>query len=224
MATNGGPNIIEDGLVFAVDAANKKSYPGSGTTWTDLAGSNNGTLTNGPTFDSGNGGSIVFDGTDDVVESSINPSVFSTGYDAFTVNYWVNYTDYADYNSTSFDLRFGNTVQWNDYIHSGNRLYSYPGGAVQISNTSFSLGVWYNICFAVTQGSGNTYKTYINGQLDKSGGWNKSLGTPSKYRIGGNNASRRFNGKIPFIGYYNRTLSSTEITQNYNALKSRFGL
>ena len=68
MATNGGPNIIEDGLVFAVDATNKKSYPGSGTTWTDLAGNNIGTLTNSPTFDSGNGGNLVFDGTDDYTQ------------------------------------------------------------------------------------------------------------------------------------------------------------
>lgn len=66
MATNGGPNIIQNGLVFALDAANKKSYPGSGTTWKDLSGNgNDGTLTNGPTFDSGNGGSIVLDGTND---------------------------------------------------------------------------------------------------------------------------------------------------------------
>ncbi len=62
------PNVVTDGLVFAVDAANKKSYPGSGTTWTDLAGSNNGALTNGPTFDSGNNGNIVFDGSNDYVE------------------------------------------------------------------------------------------------------------------------------------------------------------
>ena len=57
-----GPSIVTDGLVFYVDAANENSYPGSGTTWTDLAGSDDGTLTNGPTFDSGNAGSIVFDG------------------------------------------------------------------------------------------------------------------------------------------------------------------
>ena len=55
------PRIITDGLVLCLDAANKQSYPGSGTVWTDLAGSNNGTLTNGPTFSSANGGSIVFD-------------------------------------------------------------------------------------------------------------------------------------------------------------------
>ena len=224
MAFSYSPKIVTDGLVFAVDAANKKSYPGSGTTWTDLAGSNNGTLTNGPTFDSGNGGSIVFDGTDDIVESSINPSVFSTGYDAFTVNYWVNYTNYSDFNSTTFDLRFGTSVQWNDYIYGSNQLYSYPGGHLQMSDTSLSQGVWYNLCVVITQGSGNIFNTYINGQLDKTGSWNKNLGTPTKYRIGGNNASKRFNGKLPFIGYYTQALSSTEVTQNYNALKSRFGL
>ena len=59
--------IVTDGLVFYVDAGNSNSYPGSGTTWSDLIGSNDGALTNGPTFDSANGGSIVFDGTNDYV-------------------------------------------------------------------------------------------------------------------------------------------------------------
>ena len=59
MAINAGPDVIEDGLVFCVDAANINSYPKSGTTWSDLAGSNNGTLTNGPTFDTGNGLSLI---------------------------------------------------------------------------------------------------------------------------------------------------------------------
>ena len=59
------PRIVTDGLVLCVDAASKRSYPGTGTTWTDLKGGNNGTLTNGPTFSSANGGSVVFDGTND---------------------------------------------------------------------------------------------------------------------------------------------------------------
>lgn len=68
MSIYGGPDIITDGLVFCLDAANSKSYPGTGTAWTDLSGNdNNGTLTNGPTFDSSNGGSIVFDGVNDQV-------------------------------------------------------------------------------------------------------------------------------------------------------------
>ena len=67
MGIGAGANAVEDGLVFCVDAANKRSYPGTGTTWTDLTGENNGTLTNGPTFSSDNRGSIEFDGSDDHV-------------------------------------------------------------------------------------------------------------------------------------------------------------
>jgi len=223
----GASPIVTDGLVFAVDAANYESYPGSGTTWSDLAGSNDGTLTNGPTFDSANGGVIDFDGTDDVVESSIDPSVFSTGHDAFTVSYWINYESLNNYN-TVFELRAGGSnAQWTDYnnINDANRLYSYPNGAVRISDSSLSVNTWYNISVAITQGSGNTFSTYINGQLDKTAGWNRNLGTVAKYRIGHNNTGTGvFNGQCSSISYYNRALSAAEITQNYNALKSRFNL
>ena len=76
--------IITDGLVLYVDAGNTDSYPGSGTTWTDIStNSNNGTLTNGPTFDSGDGGSIVFDGTDDYVDFG-NILNIGTGDASFT--------------------------------------------------------------------------------------------------------------------------------------------
>ena len=75
-----GPNIITDGLVLALDAANSRSYPGTGTTWSDLSGNgNSGTLTNGPTFNSGNGGSIVFDGVDDNISFSGNTFNYSPG-------------------------------------------------------------------------------------------------------------------------------------------------
>ena len=69
MACNAGPDIIEDGLVLCLDAGNKLSYPGTGTTWTDLAGSNNVTLTNGPVFGNNNGGSIGFDGSNDYAKN-----------------------------------------------------------------------------------------------------------------------------------------------------------
>ena len=73
MAFNYSPKISTDGLVLCLDAANTKSYPGSGTVWSDLSrGGNNGTLTNGPTFNSGNGGSIVFDGVNDYVDCGVS--------------------------------------------------------------------------------------------------------------------------------------------------------
>ena len=78
MALHHSPRVVTDGLVLCLDAASRESYPGSGTVWTDLAGSNNGTLTNGPTFNSANGGSIVFDWSNDHILGTlqlINSSV-----------------------------------------------------------------------------------------------------------------------------------------------------
>lgn len=84
-----GPNIITDGLVLALDAGNTKSYPGSGTTWNDVSGNgNNGTLINGPTFDTGNGGSVVFDGVDDHFTTSTTPTEL-LGNPSFTISMWV---------------------------------------------------------------------------------------------------------------------------------------
>ena len=90
MGAAAGPNVVEDGLVLALDAGNTKSYPGSGTTWTDLSGKdNNGTLTDGPTFNSANGGSIVFDGTNDQINcGSSDDFAFGTG--DFTIEFWCN--------------------------------------------------------------------------------------------------------------------------------------
>ena len=222
--------IVTDGLVFYVDAGNSKSYDGvsGGTTWTDLVGSNDGTLTNmetnpanaGYVYDSGNGGQIDFDGTDDIVDSSIDPSVFSTGYDAYTVSYWLKYDSLSGF-PTVLDLRFTDSNQWSDYV-TNNRLYGYPGTSVQLSNYVIPVGTWCNFCVAISQGSGNTFSTYVNGQLDRTGSWNRNHGTPQKYRIGGNRVNTRFNGQIATVSYYNRALSAAEVLQNYNALKNRF--
>jgi len=76
MAGNVAPNTVTDGLVLYLDAANTRSYPGTGTTWSDLSrGGNNGSLINGPTFNGGNGGSIVFDGTNDSVNLQQSTSI-----------------------------------------------------------------------------------------------------------------------------------------------------
>jgi hypothetical protein len=91
MSVAGGPDLIQDGLVLCLDAANTKSYPGSGTSWVDLSGNgNNGTLTNGPTFSSTNGGNIFFDGTNDYVRVSSTSII--PGSSSFTFNIWLNYS------------------------------------------------------------------------------------------------------------------------------------
>ena len=101
-----GPKIVTSGLVLALDAADKLSYPGSGTTWRDLSGNNNiGTLTNGPTFSGANMGSIVFDGTNDCVTLAIN-SLFNFGTGDFSIFCWIKSSKVSDF-STIFALDDG---------------------------------------------------------------------------------------------------------------------
>ena len=91
MALAHSPRIVRDSLAFYLDAANTKSYPGSGTTWTDISGKGtNATLTNGPTFNSGNIGSIALDGTNDYLLNS-NAGVLPDGTDLFTLSIWMYY-------------------------------------------------------------------------------------------------------------------------------------
>mgnify|MGYP001399171915 CR=1 FL=1 len=234
MATNGGPNIIEDGLVFAVDAANKKSYPGSGTTWTDLAGSNNGTLTNGPTFDSGNGGSIVFT-TDDYTNFQ-NGSLFNLASD-FTLSVWFkpyngSHGSFAGIFCKDAAGSFGNWGIFGDrssnYVRFG--FLNTSGVQQETSNSSYldlDTTNWVNYQ-GVYFSANTTLLLYRNGILIAT---NSSVsGTPqtnnNNVYVGIRNAGThyRFNGSISNCSIYTKALSSTEITQNYNALKSRFGL
>jgi len=215
MGTFGGTQpIVTDGLVFAVDAANYESYPGSGTTWTDLAGTNNGTLTNGPTFDLGNGGSIVFDGADDYV--------LVTGDITNLIN---NY---------SVDI-------WWDCNDGEPRLYySRSSGGITISSrgtggfkvTKFGVvDIYIGTCptdtnihnVVVTYSSTDGVKVYLDGSLNGSNANTTDQNSYSNIKIG-TGQDGAHDGNIYATKIYNKTLSSTEITQNYNALKGRFGL
>ena len=96
MGVAGGPDLIQDGLVLALDASDRNSYVSGSTTWFDVAGSNNGTLTNGPTFNTGSGGSIVFDGVNDYV---VNNTVTSLITNQLTLSVWFYATDTSTDNS-----------------------------------------------------------------------------------------------------------------------------
>ena len=225
MAFNYSPKIVTDGLVFAVDAANKKSYPGSGTTWSDLAGNNNGTLTNGPTFDSGNGGSIDFDGTNDYVGFSGFTSVASTG----TVCQWFKPAISWSNSDPSQNMRLsGIHTNWEfGRTNSQTGGFAFDLGAansVITSQTIWSNTLWYNMVITWDTGA-NTSKVYIGGTLDNSGTATNSTSTGT-FEIGRSpgGLTQLWYGNIASVKYYNRVLTATEILQNYNALKSRFGL
>ena len=232
MAFSYSPKIVTDGLVFAVDAANKKSYPGSGTTWTDLAGSNNGTLTNGPTFDSGNGGSIVFDGSNDYV--TVSATNFNTVLtDAITLETFINLSSTSGYQQIGGGqdntlYRYTAAFNWNQ-VGEPNKLgfdLEAANGQVRLVSTStYTSNNWLHL---VGTYDGSTVKFYVNNILeDTDTGTSGNINDFDGFILGRDinfSAGRVLNGKMACYKVYNRALSSTEITQNYNALKSRFGL
>lgn len=230
-----GPNIATDGLVLSLDAANTKSYPGSGTNWQDLSGNNNtGVLTNGPTFSSDNGGSIVFDGTNDSVDCGNNPSV-SLG-SAGSVSMWIKTNRTYPSNTTSVIFRGlagkvagGGTGQQSYYIdwygsNSYNVLRTSIGDSVSatvcVVNNYFFGSNWRYITSAWT----DTYlQLWIDGVRVSQVANTRSAQVISNtlkigYVFGG------WEGNIALTQIYNRALSSEEILQNYNATKPRFGL
>jgi hypothetical protein len=222
MAFSYSPRIITDGLVLYLDAANTRSYPGSGTAWNDLSRSgNNGTLTNGPTFSSGNGGSIVFDGADDYVQTS-NTSFNSS---TIAVSVWINRSTTA----TTFPViasKEGVSSGWILHIINTNKIFwkiNNNNSTAITTTSSLTVGLWYNIVGIYT---GSQLAVYINGILDSTTSDSTGINSNSttlrigEYQTTGN----AYRGNIANIQIYNRALSSTEILQNYNATKGRFGL
>jgi hypothetical protein len=219
-----------NGLVLALDAGNTKSYPGTGTTWYDLSGrGNTGTLTNGPTYSSANGGSIVFDRADDYVTVPRNSSLIPTGN--WSYECWFNLTSTTDPSfGQSFFGNWGNSSTGDfDIRKSGNTMifYCYDSGNGLISTITasyvFTAQKWEH--FVLTRES-NTYNFYFNNQLVGSvtntnpvfdGSANMTIGIES-------GVFSNFNGRMSSIKVYNRALSAAEVSQNFNALRGRFGI
>ena len=226
MAFTYSPKIVTDGLVFAVDAANTKSYPGSGTTWKDLSGNgNDGTLTNGPTFDSGNGGSIVFDGGNDFVDTSFN----ATSYFPLTICTWINIDDTSgvqiitDQSTGASGLGFRTNSSRID-------AFWYASGNTNLSAIipSYTPGEWTYMCVVFDT---NSSKGYLNGSLKNSNTLTLTSVTATNDTTNNMDIGKSNDGNTNYIGakiaqvkIYNKALIASEILQNYNALKGRFGL
>ena len=224
-------DIVTSGLVMNLDAGNTSSYPGSGITWTDLSGNgNNGTLTNGPTYSSANGGSIVFDGTNDYVNIGVGKGVNQFSGD-FAVSVWVM----ADSTGSTFGNIIGDyytnsiatTNEWQLMISNTSQISFYRVGTGSIFNiaSGYSANTWINV--AVTR-IGSTISLYTNSNLIATATNSEIFGTATgNFNIGidGNNTIEPFKGKIATVQIYkNKGLSAAEVSQNFNALASRFGL
>jgi hypothetical protein len=254
MAFGNGPKIVTNGLVLNLDAADKNSYPGTGTTWTDLSGNNNnGTLVNGPTFNSSNGGGIVIDATDDTITTPI-PATSLPALSNFSIDCWVKIPSYPtaapvnQYGSTTKQgvligatYYSGTALFWTgDASGTAFGIFAYIRGADAYRNSSIyyvnSLNTYYY--FTLTNNySASTFNLYVNGILYSSVAgptqeYNPSLITTagnigiSKAQVdgGGTQNYTSLACTISSAKIYSKALSASEILQNYNAQKSRFGL
>ena len=250
------PPIVTNGLVLYLDAANKISYPGSGTTWQDLSGNGfSGTLVNGPTFSTDGGGSIVLDGSNDyiTINNSVTSQILSPSVATFTM--WLRANDtFSNGNQCSIISRGNYNTSGGYFIHliksSGN---CYVGASFSYSTTnSYSFnsttgvtidwGIWNQITVSV----GDTIILYVNGvqkssatrfvssiiygngTINTNGDTNIVLCSSLSYfptlDQGSGGIWRPYNGNTSTFTLYNRVLSASEIQQNYNATKTRFGL
>ena len=232
-----GPHIVEDGLIYAIDAGSERSYPGSGTAVTAITGVGNGTLTNGAGFDSANGGSWTFDGADDYIDFGSNflvPGI--SQYDTitnFTIDVWVNWDVFAA--GTNDEIiswwKTGGSTYLDGFLGTStagggtaaNPVIRFGDGWADTGvtfTTSTDVGKWFNIVAIKT--SNNAY-VYINGVLEATKGSALSWGFNDYPAIGRHpNLGEWLDGKVSNLKLYNTALTAAEVLQNYNAQKSRF--
>jgi hypothetical protein len=245
MGFGNGPRIVTDGLVLSLDAGDRNSYPGSGTTWNDLTGNgNDGTLVNGLTFNSSYNGGIEQDGSDDYITVPYKPSLAFPGNTPFSFQ--------IVFRNKSLKTNFNAIISFGEQ-DTGNiggfqmkcfydSRYTGPFGAIGIDRYSgvngFLSGVGYNYStsieslstsiFTYTYDSVSGAKGYRNGVLFQSTPSTGSAATPASgpFTIGTRAGvpSRVTNAIINSFFMYNRTLTDAEVLQNYNATKTRFGL
>jgi hypothetical protein len=231
-SSNSLNGLVTSGLVLALDAGRTLSYPGSGTTWTNLSvGSNNGTLINGPTYSNANGGSIVFDGINDFVNcgtglalsgswtisgfvrssaSSTIQTVIARSGDVFT-SYIENYYLYIS-NIDKFK------------IQTSADSYKFAE-----STTTMATNTWYYVT-GIYDATTKILSIYVNGNFEGSSVAlvdNPPTARTQYITLGagdGLSVNNRLTGNIAQASIYNRALTAAEVQQNFNATKSRFGL
>jgi hypothetical protein len=222
--------IVTDGLVLWLDAGNKPSYPGSGTTWTDISGNrNNGTLVNGPTYSSTNGGFISFNGTTQYATFTRPSSIVTAGQ--ITVSLWVKWVTIGtsisaiqaliDNNHSSSPLQ-GFIIQDRPDMSKFLTWSVNPNTNGCVSTFVVGNGTWRHV---VGTNDGFTSRLYIDGALNASFAESMATVQPNiSLAYWQFTPGRYFNGNIAQATIYNRALSATEVLQNFNAQKALFGL
>jgi hypothetical protein len=227
MPSSAGPDIIQNGLVLALDASDRNSYPTTGTSWFDLSGNGNtGTLTNGPTFNTGSLGNIVFDGVDDYCQL---PNL-NLNY-PFVISFWGMQSDIS---SIGPHVTLSNPTLDNQLIILGINLATsseiriayFSTTYTQANSTGYNLNQIYNVTGVFTSSG---FDLYVNGQYKSTLSGAKSkiwTDTSTSYNLMRLNrvTAGVYKGTVYNTLIYNRALSASEILQNYNATRTKFGL
>ena len=221
-----GNNIVRNGLVLNLDAADRKSYPGSGTIWYDRSGNkNNGTLTNNPTFSNTNGGVISFNGTNQYIDcGNVLANLTNLSLECF-VKFGTQSASYGGVISKTLSNADGWEIRVGAYTSTTTDLqFRYVGDYAAIGfNSSFNNGTWYHI---VTTGTNGSQKAYVNGHPFVSGTTALSPSANSNSLLIGKLAYSGLyvNMTMAYARIYNRALSASEVTQNFNATRKRFNI
>ena len=229
------PSLVTTGLVLNLDAGNSASYPGTDNRWNDLSGSNHGTLTNGPIYSAGNGGSIVFDGIDDVISFG---NVLNMGLNSWSISCWVKFDGGSGLmgiiGKTSYRSYEG---RYSIYIDSNNLIaFCQPGVSSMIISTPLSPFLdnkFHNLVLTINRTS--MMYLYVDGisvgtPIDVSSTSSLNPNSSDHFYMGsyassdGQSPLYFFKGSIGQALIYNRALIASEVTNNFNLLKSRFGL
>ena len=236
MALQHSPSIVTNGLILCLDAANPRSYSGSGTACTDVSGNgNNGTLINGVSYSSSNMGTFVFDGVDDYINVS-NPASLNPGANSFTIDAWVYQKDngfngvvdarganlhgflwilnYTSAGFVSFFLNTTNDIDQNVYVST--------------VATVTEVLAWMNVSVVINRGANNItfYKNGIQQGTSVTilSGGSADPGSGYIYHVGGDLGGPEANINLSTIKQYNRALSAQEVLQNFNALRGRYSV
>jgi hypothetical protein len=234
-------NIVTSGSVFLANATDITSYPGSGTTWYDISGnSNTGSLVSGSAYVPVSS-SFVLDGSNDYIRFNSGSAINNLSTSTFSM--WVNWTEDLSVTSTSFLYKSddNNTAGWFigvDSTRGGigmavvaptNKRYYLPSSQTPARNTWYMLTVTWDGTVTATGG----ISIYINGvknnttpQVNQAGAGSRTTDAAQIFDIGNSRpgSAFHFGGYIGFVQIHNRVLTQNEITQNYNATKTTYGL
>jgi hypothetical protein len=230
MSLNHSPAIVTDGLVLCLDAANIRSYPRTGTTWTDLSTSGtNGSMEgmSSSNYSTNNAGVMDFDGADDYID--VGSGLISGTNNNFSVSFWASPDALPGNNQARGLFSWGSNaigsnglVCYFENLQNSNRVaLQKNGNGIYFSNWYYpTIGEWFNFVYTFNSSASNLSTTYSNGEFLGTTTAGTSPGSLGTLKFGGGKGN--LNGKMNNLMFYNRALTGDEVRQNYEATVGRY--